>query len=200
MLLFLATFFVLFLIFGGRILIVSPGNTFADLGFVFLGDEVRISHIASLLKKNQIRKIAYVECSPLAMNKEAVNANNIEKSLFLDVFKSYGVPDTALVKISGLSLSTKEEVVFLSRFLQKHGTGQSITLVSSPYQSRRISIMANKFLNYEHRPYSIQFSYPEENRHNAYLWWNNSKTAKTVLSEYAKIIFYLTYDQFIEPK
>lgn len=96
-----------------------------------------------------------------------------------------GVPEEKTL-IEGQSTSTYEAVVFAKPILEKRRI-RSLTLVTSPYHQRRVSLAARRALGDEvelvNSPADPSFWSPEG-------WWKSRRDIRIVLTEYGKMAYY----------
>ena len=102
-------------------------------------------------------------------------------------------PPTRVAGFAKWAENTHLELLLARRTVERLGL-RSIIFVSSPYHTRRIRLIADRVLE----GFDTQiFATPYE-RTRGWLWWTSPHEIHWVLSEYAKIAWFLIYAPFFE--
>ncbi|MDD4747586.1 MAG: YdcF family protein [Salinivirgaceae bacterium] len=189
--------FLLFVLFyfvthAGTFLTQEASGGSADLVVVLMGDNDRLNHAAHLLKTQKSPSVLFV--------KPFVNAENIiDRSLnkgYFAIFKSAGIPDSSVIMIPEPAYNTTDELHQISKYIKERPQIKSIIIVSSQFHLRRVSLIAKTIFERNGVDVCYDFSYPENQQFDAKDWWKSSIGRKMVLSEYIKIVYFYTIDQF----
>ncbi len=109
-----------------------------------------------------------------------------------------GIPSHKIIQLNAATKSTIDEVNLLKSYILQHPDLNSVTLVTSSYHSRRAYWIVKNRLQSLNRLIDINVYPSPYTATNLKQWWKKKEDAATVLSEYAKLISFLTWEQFTE--
>jgi len=105
-------------------------------------------------------------------------------SLMKEQAVSLGIPGNKIL-LEDKSRSTEEDALYTKEILQKNGF-KSIILVTSPYHSRRASLIFKKVLGGEFKIISAPV---EDSWFKINDWWKRSRDRSAVLNEFSKYLY-----------
>lgn len=154
----------------GSFLVIKTNLQHADVIILLGGDKERAPYGAKLFKSNYSDKIIFSGVGTIT-NKQAVELGIAQKDIILE----------------DKSTTTYENAKF-SRDIMLQNNFTSAIVVSSPYHMRRVSwlfgsVFKNDNITILYSPVDNSWFKPEK-------WWTNKREALTVVSEYAKFIYY----------
>jgi len=187
----LALFSGPFLAFLGRYLVVAHEPQVSDLIVCLAGKNVeRGIAAAEAYQKGLAPKIlACREQSPDGLNhlKEKGFHYPEKIDLLKDLFKEYGIPESALLVPGKTVENTFEEAEAVRQVVRELGF-QSLILITSPTHSRRAWMTFKKVLE-EERVRILVVPTPYS-RYDPATWWNSKRYLKEVFFEYEKLLYY----------
>jgi uncharacterized SAM-binding protein YcdF (DUF218 family) len=155
----------------------------ADAIVVLAGEEKeRVEYGAKLFKEGWARKNRIIMSGGPAVWKYSW------ASLMKDQAESLGIPEKAIL-LEEKSRSTEENAIYTREILLKHGY-KTIILVTSPYHSRRASVIFGRVLG---SGIKIISAPSEESWFGFDQWWQRKRDRDMVLSEYSKFIRIWTF-------
>ncbi len=186
-LLFLLTVFAAVVYFGHSFILDKAGHYIykkdelkpADVIVVLAGEhEERVKYGVKLFKEEWAKKDRIIMAGGPVVWKYSWASLMKEHAEYL------GVPSKAIL-IEDKSASTEEDAKYTKEILMKHGY-KSIILVTSPYHSKRSSIIFGKMLGKDIRIVSAPV---EESWFKFDDWWKRRRDRSMVLNEYSKFLW-----------
>lgn len=176
----------------GTFLTQKAFNGSADFVVVLMGDNDRLYHAAHLLKTQKAPAVLFVEPAPNPDGK----MDGVMNTVYLAIFKSLGIPDSSVIMIPRPAYNTTDELHQISKYIKERPHFESIIIVSSQSHLRRVALIAKTIFKRNGVDICYNFSYPENQQFDAKDWWRNSIGRERVLSEYLKIVYFYSIDQF----
>lgn len=187
----LALFSGPFLAFLGRYLVVAHESQRSDLIVCLAGKNVErgIAAAEAYQKGLAPRILACREQSPDGLNhlKEKGFHYPEKIDLLKDLFKEYGIPESALLVPGKAVENTFEEAEVVRQVVRELGF-QSLILITSPTHSRRAWMTFRKVL--EEEKVRILVVPTPYSSYDPATWWNSKRYLKEVFFEYEKLLYY----------
>lgn len=107
-----------------------------------------------------------------------------------------GVSDSLITILPGRASSTRDEAVILANYIKRHPDMDTIIIVSSASHTRRSSIIFNNVMNDQGLQVKV-ITFPSPySQFVARKWWKHRDSAKTVVLEYLKLLYFCAYERF----
>ena len=115
--------------------------------------------------------------------------NHFDGRIFFQrAIEAMGVPKDSFMMIEGEVTSTYDEALAVKKFLKRNGY-KSMILVTSKWHSRRAYLTFKSVLEKDHVTITI---YPTKyDTFDSRTWWKIGIDAKSVFSEYGKLLYYI---------
>ena len=107
-----------------------------------------------------------------------------------------GIPDSLITIIPGQAASTRDEADTISSYLTINKYIQSITIVSSPTHLRRAKLIFRNTFDNKNLQVHIQTIPSSYTPINTKHWWRDRETAKAIVMEYMKLIYFNLYERW----
>ena len=163
---------VLFILYGGRYLVVDEEPREADVIIVLSGDEGRVEKAVELYKAGYSEYIILTRA-------------NEKGTLVIDAIQS-GVPRSALI-IEDDASSTYTNATFSKEIMEQRGFRSAI-VISSDYHTRRVKLTFDRVF----RGSDMELTFvPAESKHfSRERWWNTGRSVQITLKEYGSLVGY----------
>ena len=188
---FFFSFFILLYNAGTFLCIESPKCN-AKAIVVLMGEYDRLTHVVNLIKTKRATSIIFAESIPL----DQINNDSSVNAVYFAIFRSFGIQDSMVTMIHKPAMNTTDELHLVSKYLADRPQIDSIIIVTSQYHLRRVSLIAKTIFARNGLNIQYTFSYPPKQKFDIKYWWKTAVGRKSVFSEYAKIIYFYTIDQF----
>jgi len=162
----------------GEFLVKKDKMKPADVIVILAGEDERVPYGVRLLKEGWARKERVIMAGGPVVWKHSW------ASLMKEHAESLGLPARNIL-LEDKGRTTEEDAFAVRDMLKKYGY-QSIVLVTSPYHSRRASLIFDKALG---KDIQILNAPVEESWFRAHDWWKRKRDRSRVLEEYAKLLW-----------
>jgi uncharacterized SAM-binding protein YcdF (DUF218 family) len=167
----------------GGFLIVADTPQTADAIIPLAGDRERMDAAAAMFKEGAGQRIVLTDMyvadpNPYISYIQSVTQQTIDQ----------GVPPKAIIVASGTATSTYSEVQNIRRFVLEQGWS-SITVVTSPYHTRRTRMMLREAFG--DTAVTLCVLPVPDHWYSAETWWRSERGRELTATEYVKIAFYL---------
>jgi len=165
----------------------------ADLILVLAGEPARFPYAADLFLEKRAKQVLVtkpVRLRPYRILDDLGIAFPRLEDVYREILQKKGVPDDRILYIGDELLSTLDEARAFRTYAAANGI-HSVLVVTSPYHVRRVRMIfhdevpgiATTVIATPYEPY------PER-------WWADQDTARSILLELAKILFYIAGGSF----
>lgn len=177
----------------------------ADAILILMGSiSDRVLQADDLYQKGLATKIIMVDTSQPDIKTElkergaTIMSNTIQA---YNALVSIGIPSDSIIILSGGARSTIMEAIISRDYIMSEPSIERLILVSSSDHTRRAKMIFQSAFIHISPPIEIYCSPSIYTGFDADTWWRNKKDIQAVLSEYAKILYFLFIERrILRPK
>ncbi len=112
-----------------------------------------------------------------------------------DALVALGIPEDKVITIPGDATSTQMEAMIVREYILNHTSLDSLILVSSPFHTRRASLIFKTAFKNTATPVCIFSSPSSYSIHDAEKWWRSREMVQRVLMEYMKLANFVLFEK-----
>ncbi len=183
----------------GTYLVAEHDLIEADAMVVLMGSvPARALEGADLYREGFVHDVivvqTYVESEELLAERGVQIPGQAE--LTRDALAQMGVPESRIEVLQGGVRSTWEEAQVVSAYLADNREIDSLVLVTSSFHTRRTLIIFERACRDLDREIELIIRPSSFDTFQAYRWWQDRESAKKVVLEYMKLVYFLAWEQW----